>query len=51
MVMVGLLRVLQIPNPSEMSDDDDVPPIKSTTTIKMPSTSEGPTVDAREVTC
>ena len=38
------------PTPSETSDDDDVPPITSTTTIDVPTTSEGPAVDAGEVT-
>ncbi|WVZ49248.1 hypothetical protein U9M48_000622 [Paspalum notatum var. saurae] len=37
------------PTPSEMSDDD-APQITSTTTIEMPSTSEGLVVDAGEVT-
>ena len=38
------------PTPSEMSDDEDAPPIMSTTTTGQPSTSEGPAVDAGEVT-
>ena len=38
------------PTPSETSDDDDAPPITCSTTIGMPSTSEGPATDAGKVT-
>ena len=37
------------PTPSETSDDEDAPPITSTTTIDVPSTSGGAAVDAGEV--
>ena len=38
------------PTPSETSDDEDAPPITSTNTIDVPSTSAGPATDAGEVT-
>jgi hypothetical protein len=38
------------PTPSETSDDEDAPPITSTTTIDVPSTSGGPAADAGEET-
>ena len=38
------------PTPSETSDDEDASPITSTTTIRQPTTSKGPPMDAGEVT-
>ena len=38
------------PTPSETSDDEDIPPITSMTTIDGPSTSGGPAANAGEVT-